>query len=87
LQQEPPSTATKFAPAVTAQAAESESEQGADVWHALRVSVKPSARDPNLFIVRRLEGRSPAPRGTQEALIVVHDPSSDLLGAPIARRH
>jgi hypothetical protein len=53
---------------------------GPDVWHALRVSVKRSARDPSLFILRRLEdGKSPPP-GTKEALIVVVESQADVLG-------
>jgi hypothetical protein len=57
------------------------SQEGADVWHALRVSVKPSARDPSLFVVRRLERGKAPPPDTREALIMVVDPGADLFGS------
>jgi hypothetical protein len=52
---------------------------GAEVWHALRVSVEPSVRDPSLYIVRRLEADKPVPHGTREAFLVVVESSADLL--------
>jgi hypothetical protein len=57
-----------------------DAEQGPDVWHAVRVSVKASARDPNLFIVRRLSDSKTAPPGTREALIMLMDSNADFLG-------
>jgi hypothetical protein len=60
--------------------AASNDEQGPDVWHAVRVSVKTSVRDPTLLIVRRLPPSTPAPSGTREALIVLMDSSAELFG-------
>jgi hypothetical protein len=40
--------------------------------------VKRSARDPNLFVLRRLADAKTAPAGTREALIVLVDSSSEL---------
>jgi len=58
-----------------------EGEQGADIWYGLRVAVEPSPRDPNLFVVRRLEAKQPVPAGSREALIVVLDSGADLFGS------
>jgi hypothetical protein len=62
-------------------AARAVSEDGPEVWHALRVSVKPSARDPGLFIVRRLDDGHTPPPGSREALIMVLEPGSDLFAS------
>jgi hypothetical protein len=35
------------------------------------VSIKRSARDPGLLVVRRLEAQQPLPAGTSEAFLVV----------------
>jgi hypothetical protein len=59
-----PKPAARRAPAAV-------SGEGGDVWHALRVSVKPSVREPGLFIVRRLENGKAPPAESREALIVV----------------
>jgi hypothetical protein len=45
----------------------------------MRVSIKVSARDPNLFVLRRLDAGKSAPPGTRQALIVLLDSGSDLL--------
>ena len=39
----------------------------------MRVSVKTSARDPNLFLIRPLGEGQPAPNGTREAFLVLAD--------------
>lgn len=49
----------------------------AQAWHAVRVSIKVSARDPNLFVVRRLENGNQAPPGTRQALVMLLDPDTD----------
>jgi hypothetical protein len=59
-----------------------DAEPGTQVWHAARVSVKRSSRDPNLYVVRRIEQGKNRPPGTREALILLLDASTDLLDAP-----
>ncbi len=49
-----------------------------DEWQAVRVSIKVSARDPSLFVVRRLENGKAPPAGTRQALLVLLDPATDL---------
>jgi hypothetical protein len=54
----------------------------------LRVSVKSSVRDPNLFLVRVLPAGQGAPPGTHEAFLTPTEPGADLLREPArAIRH
>jgi len=71
----PPSRAAR-----SAGSPEANDEHGPGVWHAVRVSVKTSVRDPTLLIVRPLPASTPAPSGTREALIVLMDSTSELFG-------
>jgi hypothetical protein len=48
----------------------------------LRVSVKSSVRDPNLFLVRVLPAGKGAPPGSQEAFLTPTEPSADLWREP-----
>jgi hypothetical protein len=50
----------------------------------VRVSVKSSVRDPNLFLVRLLPDGQDAPPGTQEAFLSGSDAQSLLSGPPQA---
>jgi hypothetical protein len=54
----------------------------------LRVSVKWSVRDPNLFLVRVLTAGQIAPPGTHEAFLTPMEPGADLRREPVrASRH
>jgi hypothetical protein len=81
---EEPAAGPRPAKALAASGA-AESEEGPDVWHALRVSIKRSARDPSLFVLRRLEDGKETPPGTRAALIVVMDSGADVLGTSSPR--
>jgi hypothetical protein len=50
---------------------------GAAALQQVRVSVRTSVRDPNLFIVRPLAEGVAAPPGTREAFLVLPDPPDD----------
>jgi hypothetical protein len=46
-----------------------EAEKSATDAERIRVSVKQSVTDPNLFVVRRLDPGRPVPVGTREAVL------------------
>jgi hypothetical protein len=49
--------------------------------HAVvRVSIKRSARDGDLLVVRKLEAGKPLPPGRTEAYLVLSDPADDPFG-------
>jgi hypothetical protein len=45
----------------------------------VRVSIKRSARDPNLYVVRRLDGGKPLPFGVKQAMLVLDDADAEFL--------
>ena len=50
------------------------SNGGADLTNALKVSIKPSSRDENLFMMRLLKPGEDTPPGYRPALVVMVDP-------------
>jgi hypothetical protein len=48
---------------------------------AIRVSIKRSARDPNLFVVRKLEEGKTVPMGSKEAFLLLPDRDADPFGS------
>jgi hypothetical protein len=53
-----------------------------DNRRAIRVSIKRSARDPSLLVVRRLSAEQPLPAGTSEALLVIAASDQDPFSRP-----
>ena len=56
-------------------------QQLLDAGRAVRVVVKRSTRDDELYVVRRADGHSPA-LGTREAVMVLIEPDADFFAKP-----
>ena len=80
----PPTTIAPSAPPSLVRASpEAALQQLLDAGRAVKVVVKRSTRDDNLYVVRRAEGHAPA-LGTREAVMVLIEPDADFFGKPDA---
>ena len=78
----PAAPATSKAPPPTPAAPATPAATKSDASERLRVSVKSSVRDPELFLVRVLKNGQPVPAGCREAFLAPAQPGVDLRSLP-----